>query len=121
MSERTGAHSGGQVFAERALAVDVKVIAHEAPRPKQTESTSLLATSNDLVTVVADLRVLDALLVVLPEALNTPSALVLITHVVAERTLDPASHVVPVAVPHGLQSEKLVQYMLVYMRTTAVL
>ena len=57
--------------------------------------------------VVSNLRIHKALLVILPEPLDTPGTLVLVAHVVSEGPLNTTSHVVPVAVSHGFQSEQL--------------
>ncbi len=103
-SEATGLN---ELLAKRALAVDVQVISHEATVPKQTEPPAFLPAGEELLAVVADLGVLDALLVVLPKALNTTGALVLVAHIVTPCALDTAGHVVPIPVAHRFECEEL--------------
>lgn len=98
-----------QLFAKRTFPVYIKVITHESSRPEQTETSTLLASCKNLVAIVANLRILDSFFVVLPEALYATRALVLVSQVVPKGALDTASHVVPVAVSHSLESEELMQ------------
>ncbi len=87
-------------------ATDVEVVAHEATQTKQTESSTLLATGKNLVTVITKLDVSETFLVVLPHALDTPSTLFLVAEVVAVGTLNTHSHVVPVAIAHGFKRKE---------------
>lgn len=57
--------------------------------------------------VISNLGVLEALLVVLPEALYTSGAFVLVSHVVTPCALYTCGHVVPIPVSHGLQGKEL--------------
>ena len=103
----TGTHSGLQLFTQSTLAVDVEVVAHEPPISEQTEPPSLLAAGEDLMSIVANLGVLDALFVVLPEPLNASCAFVPIPQIVTPCALNSSSHIVPVAISHSLQCEEL--------------
>ena len=107
MVRTSKAASLDELLAQSALPVDVEVVAHEAAVTEQTETSPLLPAGENLVAVVPDLGILDALLVVLPEPLYTTSALVLVPHVVTPCTLDATSHVVPVTIAHRLQGEEL--------------
>jgi hypothetical protein len=79
----------------------------EAPVTEKTEATALLSSCKDLMTVIANLRIHNPLLIVLPEALNPPSTFVLETHIVPPGPLNTSGHVVPVAIPHRFQSKEL--------------
>jgi hypothetical protein len=57
--------------------------------------------------VVPLLGILERFLVVLPESLNTPGALISVPHVITPCSLDSYRHVMPVPVSHGFQREKL--------------
>lgn len=57
--------------------------------------------------IVSNLGEHEALLVVLPEPLDTPGTLVLVTHIVSEGPLDTTSHVMPVTISHRFESEEL--------------
>ena len=96
-----------ELLPKGTLAVDVQVISHEATVPQETEPSALLPAGEDLVAVVANLGVLDALLVVLPETLDATGALVLVPHIVTPCTLDATGHVVPIAVTHRFECEEL--------------
>ncbi len=79
----------------------------EAPIAKEAETATLLSPCEDLMAIVPNLCVHDSLLVVLPEPLNPASTFVSIAHIVTPCTLNPSGHVMPVAIPHGFQCEKL--------------
>ena len=57
--------------------------------------------------IVPNLRVLQPLLVVLPESLYAPGALVSVPEVIPPGTLNARGHIVPVSVAHCLQGEEL--------------
>ena len=74
---------------------------------EQTEPSSLLTSSKKLMTLVTDFSVLNALLVVLPESLDTGRAFVFVSHIIAPRSLNATGHIVPIAITHGLKGEQL--------------
>lgn len=59
------------------------------------------------MTVISDLSIRQAFLIVLPEPLDTPGALVFVAHVVTECPLNTSSHVMPISIPHGFEGEEL--------------
>ena len=89
-----------------AGAVQVEVVAEEAAHADETESAALLPPGEQLVAVVAQLQVLDALVAPAPCALDPARALVSVAHVRAPRALDTHRHIVPVAVAHRLKRKE---------------
>lgn len=89
-----------QLVAQSTVPVDVQIISHEPTIAEQTETSAFLPVCQDLVAVVSPLCILDGLLVVLPEALDPAGAFMLVSHVVAEGSLNTSGHIVPVSVPH---------------------
>lgn len=57
--------------------------------------------------VISDFRVLDVLLVGLPESLNSSGALVLVSHIVSPGALNAGGHIVPIPISHRLQCKEL--------------
>lgn len=89
-----------QLVAQSTVPVDIQVISHETTIAEQTETSAFLPIRQDLVAVVSPLCILDGLLVVLPEALDPAGTFMLVSHIVAEGSLNTSGHVVPVSIPH---------------------
>ena len=96
-----------QLLTQRVLPIDIEIVSHESSVAEQTESSSFLPAGENLVSIVPNLRVFDAFFVILPETLNTTSTFVLISHIIAESTLNTSRHIVPIAIPHGLKCKEL--------------
>lgn len=89
-----------KLFTQGALSPDFQVVAHKSTIAQQTESSSLLSTSQNRVSIVPDFRIGYTLFVVLPETLDPSGAFVSIAHVVSPCPLYTSGHVVPVTISH---------------------
>ena len=107
VGELTNSTSFCQIFSKCTLPIDVEIVAHEPSITEKTKPPTFLPSSENLMAIIPNLGVFDTFFVILPEPLYTPSALVLVTHIVTPRALNPGRHVVPISIPHSFQGEKL--------------
>ena len=91
----------------RASTSHVEVISSESPHADETVSPPLLPSTEKVVSLLSEPGVLDSVLLAPPEPLDPRGALVSVSKEVPPSSLDSTSHVVPVSISHGLESEEL--------------
>jgi hypothetical protein len=87
-------------------AVDIEVITHKLAHAKKREAAALLATSENVVAIVALGGVDQVVLLATPEALDLDRSLDLATDVGTPRALDTGGHGVPVAIALAFEVEE---------------